>query len=247
MSVEAKIAFGELDVSLVRGILFDVDGTLSDTDDHMVDQVSQMLRPISWIFRNRNPQRFARWLVMAMETPANYIYGLADKIGPDASLSRIYDLVSRQSKPQKSKHGRFWIIPGVREMLSVLSDAFPMAVVSARDAVTTRCFLEYFELLSFFDIVVTSQTCNHTKPYPDPVIHAAEALDLRPANCLMVGDTIVDIHAGKAAGTQTAAVLCGFGTQKELKRAGADIILYQTSDLVEILRDNFGEKTNGAK
>lgn len=244
MSNEGKITSGGFDASMVHGILFDVDGTLSDTDDHMVDQVSRFLRPLSWMFKNRDSQPFARWLVMAMETPANFIYGLADKIGLDAFLSRIYDFISRRSKPSKSKRGRFWIIPGVRDMLLTLSDAFPMAVVSARDALTTRRFLEHFDLLRFFNVVVTSQTCKHTKPYPDPVLYAAEVLELDPANCLMVGDTIVDIHAGKSAGTQTAAVLCGFGSQKELIRAGAHIILYQTPDLVEILRDQSGEKNN---
>jgi phosphoglycolate phosphatase len=51
----------------------------------------------------------------------------------------------------------------------------------------------------------------------------------------MVGDTIVDIHAGRLAGTQTAAVLCGFGQREELEHAGADIVLVDTTDLVDLL------------
>ena len=51
----------------------------------------------------------------------------------------------------------------------------------------------------------------------------------------MVGDTPVDIQAGKKAGAQTVGVLCGFGTEKELLRAGADLILKTTSALPEIL------------
>ena len=53
-------------------------------------------------------------------------------------------------------------------------------------------------------------------------------------HCLMIGDTTVDIRAGKAAGAQTVGVLCGFGTERELRRAGADLILQSTADLMEI-------------
>jgi phosphoglycolate phosphatase-like HAD superfamily hydrolase len=56
-----------------------------------------------------------------------------------------------------------------------------------------------------------------------------------PENCLMVGDTAADIRAGKAAGAQTVGVLCGFGQEPELRRAGADFILPQPSALVDVL------------
>jgi phosphoglycolate phosphatase len=53
----------------------------------------------------------------------------------------------------------------------------------------------------------------------------------------MVGDTVVDILAGKKAGTQTVGVLCGFGEKRELERAGADLILPSTTDLADYLLD----------
>ncbi len=52
----------------------------------------------------------------------------------------------------------------------------------------------------------------------------------------MVGDTVVDIRAGKAAGAQTVGVLCGFGEEDELRKAGADMILHSPVDLLSILR-----------
>ncbi len=235
MNNKAGIVSGEIDVSRVRAILFDVDGTLSNTDDHMVDQVSRFLDPVSWLFKNRDPQSFSRWFVMALETPVNFMYGMADKVGLDGPLSRIYDLLSRRSRTSKTKHERFWIIPEVKEMLTALREKYPLGVVSARDALTTRHFLEYFDLLPFFKVVVTSQTCKHTKPFPDPVIYAAGELGMASEECLMVGDTIVDVRAGKSAGAQTVAVLCGFGTQRELKRAGADMILDRTPNLTKVL------------
>jgi phosphoglycolate phosphatase len=50
----------------------------------------------------------------------------------------------------------------------------------------------------------------------------------------MIGDTTVDIRAGKAAGAQAVGVLCGFGEEAELRQLGADLILKSTSDLAEL-------------
>ena len=229
------VVFGEIDASRIKGLLFDVDGTLSDTDDHMVDRLNHSLRSLSWLFRERNPKRFARWLVMAVETPANFIYHLMDQLGADKFFAKVLSRASGGKRNLKEAQELFWLIPGSREMLAALSSNFRLAVVSARDAETTTQFLAYFNLLEFFDIVVTSQSCEHTKPYPDPIHFAARELGLNPEQCLMVGDTIVDIAAGKAAGAQTAAVLCGFGTERELARAGADLILISTTDLQDVL------------
>ena len=225
------VVSGELDTSRIRGLLFDVDGTLSDTDDHMVDRLSRSLRPISWLFRERDPKRFARWVVMAVETPANFFYNLADRLGADKFFIKAASRISGGKKESKDKQDQFWLIPGSKEMLMALKSRYRMAVVSARDAETTGQFLEHFDLLDIFDTVITSQSCEHTKPFPDPIHLAASQLDLQADECLMVGDTVVDIAAGKAAGAQTAAVLCGFGTERELTRAGADVILTSTSDL----------------
>jgi phosphoglycolate phosphatase-like HAD superfamily hydrolase len=93
--------------------------------------------------------------------------------------------------------------------------------------------------LGYFTCVVTAQTCAHTKPFPDPIHYAAERMGTPAQNCLMVGDTIVDILAGKAAGAQTAGVLCGFGEQVELLAAGANAILATTADLPALILNNF--------
>lgn len=229
-----------IDPARVRGILFDVDGTLSDTDDVLVDRFTRIFAPVSWIWPKRDARKFARWVVMASETPANFTYGIADRLGVDAHLAEVYDWLVRRKKDGGRKRNQFKILSGVQEMLETLAAFYPMAVVSARDADSTHCFLEKFDLLPYFECVVTSQTCEHTKPFPDPVLYAAEQLNLEPQACLMVGDTIVDVRAGRSAGAQTIAVLCGFGSQKELARAGADLILDQTPEVVQVLLAEHG-------
>jgi phosphoglycolate phosphatase-like HAD superfamily hydrolase len=106
-----------------------------------------------------------------------------------------------------------------------------MAVVSARDEKSTLRFLKQFDLHKYFDPIVTGLSAAHTKPYPDPILLAAQKMGVQPPECLMIGDTTVDIRAGKAAGAQTVGVLCGFGEEPELKQLGADLILKSTADV----------------
>ena len=231
------VVLGEIYVSRVRGLLFDIDGTLSDTDDRMADRLSRFLKFAPWLFRDRDPSRFSHWFVTALETPANFIYHLADRLGIDPLLAKINQSLSRRGKNRQDQLDKFWVIPGVVEMLEALLGRYHLAIVSARDAETTMAFLEKFGLAPYFETVVTAQSTQHTKPFPDPVLLAAEQLGLAPGECVMIGDTVVDVRAGNAAGAQTVAVLCGFGTQRELARAGATMILQETADLVHLLLD----------
>ncbi len=237
MSEDGKILHGKVDHKRIKAILFDVDGTLSNTDDQMVMRVARMLAPLSFLFSEKKPDRFARWIVMAVETPSNFIYGIADRLGLDAPFSKFMAQLSGGRSAGKSGDSHFYIVARVKEMLERLSLHYPMGIVSARDADSTQRFLEHFGLIEFFEVVVSAQTCEHTKPFPDPIIFAAKQLDVNPEACLMVGDTVVDIRAGKSAGAQTAAVLCGFGTYRELKRAGANLILSTTPDVADLLLD----------
>jgi len=221
-----------LQLSRIQAICFDVDGTLSDTDDVLVEKLTRFLKPIRFLFPKNQPGRIARRFVMAVEAPANFLIGIPDLLGLDNLLFSLTDWVARNSS---RKPGKFLIIPGVKEMLAECSKRYPLAVVSARDARTTHLFLEQFDLLQYFKCVASAQTCRHTKPFPDPLLWAARELSVPPQSCLMVGDTTVDMRTGRAAGAQNAAVLCGFGEREELHRSGADVILASTGDLLEVI------------
>lgn len=221
------------DAARVQAICFDVDGTLSDTDDLWVAQIENRLRGLKLFLSDKERHQLARWLVMATETPSNTIYHWLDTLSLDDNIARFYE---RMVQRRKNRTKAFWLMNKARETLDDLAVRFPLSVVSARDELTTRTFLEQFNLGSFFKAVATSQTCLHTKPYPHPILWAAERMRVAPENCLMVGDTTVDILAGKAAGAQTIGLLCGFGTERELRRAGADLVLKELSDLREILK-----------
>ena len=221
-----------LQVSRIRAICFDVDGTLSDTDDVMVTQLTELLKPFKMLFPGRDLTRVARGMVMEAEAPANFIYGLPDLIGLDDEIFALRDWIVRLSKKNTKP---FQLVPGTREMLDSLVKRYPLSVVSARDTRTTMDFLNQFDLVPYFKCIATDQTCEHTKPFADPILWAAREMGVPPEACLMVGDTSVDIRAGKAAGAQTVGVLCGFGEQSELREHHADTILSMTSGLVQVL------------
>jgi phosphoglycolate phosphatase-like HAD superfamily hydrolase len=218
--------------SRVRALCFDVDGTLRDTDDQIVARVAKLINPLRFILPQHNPLLFARRIVMGLEDPGTFLFGLPDRLNIDHYLAQFLGAFHGLRSDRREE---FLLVEGVREMLEFFQPYYPMAIVSARGQRSTRAFLDHYGLTPFFKSIVTAQTCRHTKPYPDPVLWAAKKMGVHPSACLMIGDTTVDMRAGVAAGAQTVGVLCGFGEEEELRKTGADAILPATPDLVAIL------------
>jgi phosphoglycolate phosphatase-like HAD superfamily hydrolase len=222
----------QLDISRIKALCFDVDGTLSDTDDHFKQIIERLLTPVKFFLPNQDPGPIARKLVMLSESPGNFLMGIPDKFGIDDELAAIGDFLYRQGH---RKTGGFLLIPGIRNTLEKLKNHYPMSIVSARGAISTNYFLNQFNLRPFFDFIVTAHTCEYTKPYPDPINWAARQMNIKPEEFLMIGDTTIDIRSAKAAGAQSVGVLCGFGQEEELHQSGADLILESTSLLADVL------------
>jgi HAD superfamily hydrolase (TIGR01549 family) len=222
-----------LNLDRVQALCFDVDGTLHDTDDQFVERLASVLGPARMLFPDFNAQPVARRLVMALEAPGNALFNWLDKLGVDHRINRLQERFYRAHWLKRPEPYR--LIPGVMDMLLCLRESYPLSVVSARATRTTLRFLDHFELTPLFAAIATAHTTPRTKPSPDPIYWAAARMNVAPHHCLMIGDTTVDMRAGKAAGAQTVGVLCGFGGRAALERAGADMILDSTADLLEIL------------
>jgi HAD superfamily hydrolase (TIGR01509 family) len=221
------------DAAQAQALFFDVDGTLADTDDEYIRRGARLLGPLRYLFPRRDPTPFLRWGVMTVESPLNTLMGIPDWLGLDdlavTLFSRLSDLRSQRQR------GRFVLMADVQAMCEALAQRYRLAIITARPEHQTQAFVEQFNLTPYFKLVVSAQTARHTKPYPDPVLWAAKALGLPPQNCVMIGDTTVDILAGKRAGAQAIGVLCGFGERAELTRCGADLILPTTADLTQVV------------
>ena len=158
-----------LDIQRIKALCFDVDGTLSDTDDYYAGQFLRWLVHFPR-FLVRDPERAARRLVMWAESPGNALLGLTDRIGLDDEMIALIDWMYRH---RKKKPQQYSTVLGVPEMLSRLQQRYPLAVISARDENSTMAFLEQYDLVKCFEVIVTALSASHTKPYPDPILLAA--------------------------------------------------------------------------
>lgn len=219
----SEVSLRPIEPSLVQAVLFDIDGTLADTDDQAVDAVARRLHWLRWAA----PARLARRLVMALETPANAALTGLDRIGLDGPLIR-----QARRRPR---------VPGLRpiggaaDTLAELSSRYRMAIVTTRSHRDARAFLDQHQLTDYFGALVTGESTWRLKPHPSPVRLAALRLGVSVERCVMVGDTTVDVLAARRAGAWAVGVLCGFGEETELRRAGAHAILEHTSLLPSLL------------
>ena len=234
-----------LDLSRIRALCFDVDGTIADTDDHLVAQIAAVLDAVPLV-SGRRAERVARQVVMGSETPVNAAYSMLDRLGLDVPFSRLRArLRTTKQRGADPAHTRnleavdevpHEMMAGVQEMLIALAALYPMSTISTGSAPRVERFLQHYGVREHFTAVVGAQTTRRMKPHPDPLLYAAKAMGVEPAACLMIGDTTIDIRTGVSAGAQTVGVLCGFGTEDELRLAGAGLILRTTSDLLALLR-----------
>jgi N-acetyl-D-muramate 6-phosphate phosphatase len=206
----------------IRGWLFDLDGTLMDTDDQAVERFARRLR----VLGEPAAHRVARRLVMMGETPMNHALTLIDMLGLDSWVFAMRRRLSHQVKPT------FRLIEGIEPLLAHLAAAHKLAVVSTRTRQDALLFLDQHNLAPYFDLIVTQETTHRLKPHPQPVLYAAQHLQLLPSTCVMVGDTPVDVLSARRAGAWAIGVLCGFGEERELWRAGAHMIVRSTAGIL---------------
>lgn len=232
-----------LDLDRIQALVFDIDGTLADTDDHLVAQIASVLAAVPFV-SGRQAARWAREIVMGAETPVNAAYGAIDRFGLDDELAAIKDLLrgaasrgehAQTHDPEAVDHEVHDLVPDVAEMIETLAGRFPISAVSTGGEARIRAFLEHHGVLRHFAAVAGAQTTPRMKPYPDPLLYCAEAMGVAPDRCLVIGDTTVDMLTARAGGAQAVGVLCGFGTEDELRREGAALILATTSDLLGVL------------
>lgn len=230
MSRPEHPAFMEAKAS-ISAILFDLDGTLIDTDDTVLEAVANRLDKFSWLFPQRNPRPVLRRAMLAAEGPVNHVVTVLDMVGLDDNLFSVGDRLRRLRGLRV--RGEFVAMEGVIEMIRALHDSYRLGIITSRSREDALAFARQYELETRFQVVAGREDTWRLKPHPEPIQYAAGHLDLSPEQCAMVGDTAVDMVSAKAAGSYAVGVLCGFGDWKDLREAGADLILEGTAQLKE--------------
>jgi phosphoglycolate phosphatase-like HAD superfamily hydrolase len=213
----------------IKAVLFDMDGTLIDTDN--VD-VAKWARRIARIYRSpKDARKTARKMVMILETPVNALFTVLDAVGLDTPVVRLLIRLqggTDQDEPMPP-------VNGVAGLIKELAGKYRLGVVSTRAVNESERFLSSLGVREHFEVIAGRDTTWRIKPHPQPVLYAASKLGIDPKRCLMVGDTTVDAKAGLRAGAWTVSVLCGYGERPELERCGTHLIIDHTTQLRDLL------------
>jgi phosphoglycolate phosphatase len=129
------------------------------------------------------------------------------------------------------------LVPKADVTLHRLSERYPLALITRRNMPKEpiRDELERLGLTRYFKSIVTSQDVKEPKPSPQAFETGANRLGVPIKDCLVVGDSITDIQAGRSAGARTAAVLSGLFSQEELEKEKPDLILKNINSLPNFL------------
>ena len=142
-------------------------------------------------------------------------------------LKVYYSVTEAKTKPMAN----------VSETLQTLSEKAKLALITMRHCTSQviQKELDYFGIAKYFTHIVTAMDTSKPKPSPEALIQCVETLDLEMCDCIIAGDSVNDVRAGKAAGARTVAVLSGLFGREELVKECPDLILPDVSVLPEFI------------
>jgi len=226
----------------LQAVLFDFDGTLVDSlkalNTAFNEGVSSLgLNPISI-------EKLASMLSAGLDVRQMLLKTYPSKFrGQENLMSECTDAIRNSYRIQEK---RIQLIPGTVEIIRWLSEkGIRIAIVTGMMIPTEEMKkkLQLYGVDVFIEKIITGKDVPRRKPAPDLIIEALKRLDLSPQNTLVVGDSIVDVKAGKAAGTWTAAVLSGGEKKTKLKKERPDFLIESVKDLSNILKLNMNPQT----
>ena len=148
----------------------------------------------------------------------------------EAAIRSLLESYLREYEPHMLDTTRLY--PGVAETLDRL-DWARFAVVTNKLEHFSRRILDDLGVGARFDVLIGGDSVPERKPHPGPVQAAAARCGVDAAESVMVGDSAVDVAAGRAAGVYTCGIASGFRGREELQRAGCDLILERFVELPE--------------
>lgn len=219
----------------IAALLFDLDGTLLDSAPDLVGSLNQVrqsenLPPLSLQQMKRFASKGAVGLLKAGMPEA-------DATTFEQWRQRFLEHYAQNSYRHSS------LFDGIPELLEYLGrEGIPWGIVTNKAEALTLPIIEAASLADAVACVVCGDTLAESKPHPAPVSLACGIVNVAPGEALMVGDDVRDILAGRAAGTQTAAVFYGYGSAElEGEVVNGSYRVHHPADLVELI-----ERTNGS-
>ncbi len=216
----------------VRAVAIDLDGTLLDTVDDLAVATNRLLGQLgrppleASLVRTFVGKGIAHLVARALAAS----YGSA----PAEVLASALPLYFECYESVNGKHTTLY--PGVLEGLKAMRNAgFPLACVTNKSARFTLPLLERMGIAQYFSLVVAGDTLPRKKPDPLPLTHAASHFGIAPAQMLMIGDSVNDAAAARAAGCPVFCVPYGYNEGTDVRELDVDAIvetLFEATKLI---------------
>lgn len=204
-------------------VLFDLDGTLIDSVPDLHVAVNMMQRDLGLPERAEADVR--NWVGNGIDplvdrALTNTLAGGADPELFQRALA-IFKVAYAETNGQYSR-----IFPGVQEGLDhVRSLGLSMGCVTNKAAAFTMPLLEHTGLLAQFETVIAGDTLPLKKPDPAPLCYAAGWFRVRPRESLMIGDSISDVKAARAAGFSIICMSYGYNHGEDIRNYHPDVVI----------------------
>jgi len=214
-------------------ILIDVDGTLVDSVPDLAYCVDELMRALG-----RPPHGEARvrnWVGNGVERLVRRaLIGQLDGEPPEEDYARAYPVFLELYAENTSKRSRLY--PGIREGVDWLqAQGYLLGCVTNKAAQFTIPLLQDLGVLDHFGIVVSGDTLPVKKPDPAPLLHAAKHFGVTAAESLMVGDSVSDVKAARAAGFQIVCMSYGYNHGVDIRTAQPDAVIDSLVELQGLL------------
>ncbi len=185
-----------------RAVLWDVDGTLIDSEE---------LHWLSWSETMRSEgidltrAQFAATFGRRNDAVLREYYGERD-LGAE-EVARISDYKEARYRELLREQG-IETLPGVRRWLEQLrARGWRQAIASSAPPANIEAIVVALKLESYFDAIASAEEVEHGKPYPDIFLHAAAKLGIAPARCVVVEDAPAGVESARRAGMRCVGVL----------------------------------------
>lgn len=216
---------------MIDTILFDLDGTLLDTNELIIQSFHHALQvhELTPVLRGD--------IIGQMGKPLREMISLFSK------RTEVDDIVVSYREFNLRKHDEMVLIfPQVKETLAALyAQGIKLGVVTSKVRLTVARGLELFGLMPYLSAIVTSDDVSQPKPHPESVFLALSRLDAKPENTLMVGDSQYDLLAAQGAGVRSAGVAWSLQGEAVLRQFGPTYMLQDMSELLGIVAADSGE------
>ncbi|EAL5963196.1 HAD family hydrolase [Campylobacter jejuni] len=191
-----------------KTILFDLDGTLIDSTDAILNSFQGAFKALGLTFKNN--EEIKNLIGYPLEQMFRMLY--PDKV----NLSKEFVLAYREIYAQIYLE-QTTLLPKAKEALELGSEIADLGIVTTKCGKFTPILLDYLGVKKFFKTLITLEDVINPKPSSEPIILALKRLNKTQENAYMIGDTILDIQAAISANITPLALTCGYGNENELK------------------------------